>query len=148
MLKDVTKAVKGNKTVMLVLGVVIIIVIVMVIYNIYKASKTGAAALGGLVGQQIIMQQTGIQPSRQDVCLQVAQDCRKAMTIDPIFHTVLWTTDEDVVAALNQLTSVPEAKFTSQQFRELAGISLKSVVEGGTMVENSRNKILFRNSLT
>ena len=125
-----------------ILVILIVVVVIAVIYKIYKASKTAASILGDVAGGQIIAAQTGISVPRQQVCAEAAQGVRDACTILPWVNTVVWVTDEGVVAALNKLIGPSEASLCSNNFKQLTGLSLKAdIVDSGFMVDTSRAMI-------
>ena len=136
-----------NKWVKIVLGVLAIFIIISVVSYLLKASKLAAAAAGDIAGGAAIEAATGIKPNRQKVCKQIAIDCESGISRVPIVGTIVWVTDMTLVTALNRIVSDNEASLCSQFFRELTSDSLKSVVEGGFMVESSRKKITYRSSL-
>lgn len=129
---------------------VIIIAIATVILKVFKSVKAGTETAGDIAGAGIIQAQTGITPARQSVCKSVARSCENAITRIPFVGTKVWVTDDDVVDALARLLTAKEAALTSTFFREISGDSLHGVVEGGFMVDTSRERINpeIRNALT
>lgn len=127
--------------------IIVVIAIVVVVAKIVKAAKASAAVIGEKIGDEITSSQTGVPVPRIKICRSVAADCESAITRVPFIGTKVWVTDDTIVEALNRLVSSEEAVLTSQFFKEISGEGLKSVVEGGFMVENSRKKITYRNDL-
>ena len=139
---------QGNGgTIRKVVIVLIIVFVIIVAYQIWKAVKTAGDAAGEIAGADIIASKTGISPDRQRVCKSVAGNCENAISRVPFFGAKLWVADTQVVDALNRLVSAEEAQLTCVFFQQMAGESLKGVVEGGFFVESNRRKITYRSSL-
>jgi len=123
------KDLKKDKTLYTIVILLVIILVVVIVYKIYQAVTDSANVLGDQIGQQIIQKQTGISVARQNVCKQIASDCAGAVSFWPFTKVIFHTSDEDLINALNRITSDDEASLTSLYFRQTVGISLKSVID-------------------
>ena len=128
---------KGKGILYLVIYIIILIVIVVIAYKIYGAINTGASIIGTEIGQQVIESKTGINPDRQDICQEVADSCRAAMTIVPFTHEVVFIISDDIANALNKLMDKKEAKLCSQLFKQKQGFSLGDTLRGRFDIFNS-----------
>lgn len=127
MLKDVTKAVKGNKTLMIVLGIVITLIVLAVLWKIYQGAKKGTEAAGNAGGRLIVQQQTGITPARQLVCEDVAQQAHMAIHGDGGWFKIPGLSDrsdedeEAFITQLNRLQTANEAAYSSVHYKTFWG---------------------------
>lgn len=117
----------------------LVILVVMIIYRIIKNFKVGTTVAGDLAAAPIIFAQTGITPSRQQVCRDVAKECNSA--IKRVFGAIIWITHDDVVNNLNRLVTEKEAALTSEFYNQESGESLKSAIEGGRFDFGKRSRI-------
>lgn len=126
MLKDVTRAVKGNKTVMLVLGIIVILVIIAVVWKIYKGFKAGSNALGETIGDAAIAAQTGVNVNRVSFIRGTAATLWDKGVTNWIF-TVNY--DEQMfIDTINKMVSVKEVALLDQFFKEKAGYTIGYVI--------------------
>jgi hypothetical protein len=126
MLKDVTKAVKGNKTIMLVLGIVLIVVIVVIVWNIYKGFKAGSNAVGQTLGNDAIAIRTGIQAARVGHIRGIADLLWNKAVTNWIF-TINYN-EQMFIDNINKMSNVKEVSLLDEFFRDKAGYSIGYVI--------------------
>lgn len=151
---SVLTEVKQNKTVMLVVGIIVVITILAVIAALYKNWKKGTAAAGQIASRPAIQQLTGVDAKRQLICEQVAEECRGAIGylggwIGGGLNWIAYIYDRELTQALNRLNTPEEAAYTSQHYRTLAnGRSLLAAVNDGTYTEKEQIKPQIRLNLS
>jgi hypothetical protein len=127
-LKDSVGNAKANKTVMLVLGIVIIVVVIAVIWKVYQGLKTGATAAGQLAGDAAAAKVvTNGDVGRLLFVKQVAEKCHYAIHGDGGWFKIPGVSDrvdedEDLfINQLNTLTTAKEAAYVSQLYTTFWG---------------------------
>jgi hypothetical protein len=149
MLKDALQPVKQNKTIMLVIGIIIIIAIGAIILKVIAGAKKGTAAAGDIAARPIIEVQTGISPARQIICEQVAYECRAAVYYWAFIGAIAWVKDDALTTALNKLLTRQEAAYCSQHYRTLSnGKSLLAVVNSAEYRDADSIKSEIRQNLS
>jgi hypothetical protein len=146
MLKDVTKAVKGNKTVMLVIGIIVIVVIIAVVWKIYKGFKTGSNAIGESLGDATIAAQTGINLNRVTFIRGTAAHLwDKGVTN----YWVVTNYDEQLfIDNINKMATVKEVYLLDQFFKNKAGYGLGYVIaKSFSDSEKAKLKTEYRGAL-
>lgn len=143
MLKDVTKTVKGNKTAMLIIGIVLFIIVIAVVYNIYRGAKAGSTALGNTLGDAAISVRLGIPVSRVAAIRQTANNLWKNSV-----HFFLWvisalrTVDgNDFVAAINSMQNDKEVALLDELYNEISKESIAHTLKDVTPASMYINKI-------
>lgn len=126
MLKDVSKAVKGNKTIMLTLGIIVIVVIIAIVWKVYKGFKAGSNALGETIADATIAAQTGVNVNRVSFIRGVAN------LLWDKGVTNYWVTvnyDEQLfIDNINKMTGTKEVALLDSLFRDKAGYTLGYVI--------------------
>jgi hypothetical protein len=141
MLKDVTTAVKGNKTVMLIIGIVVMIIIIAVIYNVYKGVKSGSRAIGNTLGDAAIAAQTGLSVARVEAIRQDANNLWKNSVhfLFGIFSYFRTVDGNDFVASINGKQSDKEVALLDELYNEISKESiahtLKDVIPASLYID-------------
>lgn len=141
MLKDITKGIKGNKTLYAIVSVVVVIIIAYVIWHIYKAIKTGSQALGQTLGTEAVSIQTGIPVARVGYIRSEA-----SRLWDDGYTSYLWgsveTIDQDMfISVINAMTSTKEVALLDEFFKERGGKRIKDILAKVWWTDDVKNKI-------
>jgi len=149
LLSDSVGEARNNRTIKLVLGIILIVVIIVIVWRVYQGAKKGTAAVGDILTRPIIQEQTGVDAARQLVCEQVAADVREAVRYWWLLGSIMTVSDDDVTRALNRLLTPQEAAYASQHYRTLSGgKSLKAVCESAEYRDASSVKPVIRLNLS
>ena len=147
-LTDSFKSLKKDKTVYTIVIVLVILVVIAIIYKIVQAVQTAGSLAGEQLGKIIIQQQTGVQVARQGVCKQIAIACENAIDWLPFTtSTWYWAAGDQMVAALNQVTSDDEMKLVCLYFMQDRGITLKSVVDAWNCKGFDASRVTYYSSI-
>ena len=148
MLSDSLKSLKKDKTLYTIVIVMVILVVIAIILKIVKAVQTAGALAGEQLGKLIVQQQTGVQVARQGVCKEIATTCENAIDWVPFMtSTWYWAYGDQIVPALNQVTSDDEMKLVCLYFMQDRGISLKSVVDSWNCRSFDKNMVTYYSSI-
>lgn len=130
-----------------VVAVMVIIAIVMVVKALYNASKNGGLTLGEEAGKQIIAAQTGITPARQSVCKDVAEKTSSALYVIWGRNTIFTYDSQDLIYALNRLTTSQETIYTSILLQQIRGFGLRKVLNSIEATHKEKiNQIVTQNA--
>jgi len=147
-LSDSLKSLKKDKTIYTIVIVMVILVVIAVIYKIVNAVQTAGALAGEQLGKLIVQQQTGVQVARQTICQQIATTCKGAVDWVPfVSSTWGWAHLDQMIPALNQVTSDDEMQLVSLYFMQDTGVTLKSVVDAWNCTGGSKDQITYYSSI-
>ncbi len=135
------------------IAIMVIIAIVMVVKALYNASKDGGLLLGEELGKQIIAAQTGIEPARQSVCKDVANNVwlNGIQIYKPValfgLH-IAGVNDDVVVKNLNRLLTQQEVALSSLYFKNLSGFNYSWVIDDKFFwSKNKLNAVITQNAI-
>lgn len=129
MLKDITKGIKGNKTLYALVSVIVVIIIVAVVWHLYKAIKTGSAAVGQALGNAEISVQTGIPAARVTYIRSEANKLWDEGVQTHWYTLGIRNYNEDMfIETINAMANVKEVALLDELYKERSAERLKDAI--------------------
>jgi len=128
---------------------VVVAIICVVLWTIYKKAKQGTKAVGEVIGNVLVEQQTGVSVARQNVLLEAAKDAHYAIWgYSGWRFWESWSEDEQrFIKNLNQIKNANEAALFSQYYRQLEGGRSVKADADDYLSDSERRQITYYSNL-